>query len=113
MVPVAKLELVERLLAEGELSHREIALTARVSRTTVQAIAGGRVSSTKQRERMLRRATHSSSFTGWCPACGCTVYLPCYACALRAHLAGGPAPTLLPPCDKHPRTFLGRDADPA
>lgn len=72
---------VRRLLDEGRLSQRKIALRVGVSRATVGAIASG------------KRALHGSDDPVdddepprdyvRCPGCGARVLLPCVSCAAQ------------------------------
>lgn len=78
-------EEVQRLLAEGRLSQREIAGRLGVSRGTVNAIALG-----KRPARLPRQSRPPEVFfppegpVGRCPTCGGLVHMPCLACGLRA-----------------------------
>jgi hypothetical protein len=77
---------IERLLAQGGLSQRQIARLAGVSHPTVMAIARGLRLADEEAEADLGPAVR-------CPSCGGRVFLPCRVCELRSLLARkkGPA----------------------
>jgi hypothetical protein len=77
---------IDRLLKEGELSHRKIAARLDVSRGTVSAIAHGRrglygKDAAEEKRRPLAPATPPIR----CPRCGYRVFLPCLICLARHH----------------------------
>jgi DNA-binding XRE family transcriptional regulator len=84
MLPVAKVQEVQRLLAETELSYRKIARTAGVSRATVAAIASGKRPDYEARRRERELACQPPGPVVRCPGCGYRVYSPCIACRVRA-----------------------------
>lgn len=79
MIPSNSVEEVRRLLAEGKLSQRRIAIATGLSRGTVTSIA------------LNRRKEHppQSEFEvdlgppARCTTCGGMVYLPCRLCLIR------------------------------
>jgi predicted XRE-type DNA-binding protein len=84
MIQVDVAKEIDRLLSEGALSQRQIAVKLRVSRGTVNAIATGR--------RRLHgagavdhRGPQSESDSARCPTCGYRVYAPCLICSTRAY----------------------------
>jgi hypothetical protein len=76
---------VDRLLQEGKLSHRRIALRTGVSRGTVSAIASGR-RGLHGKEADSERPNPLSPLGPplRCPGCGFLVYMPCLVCRARA-----------------------------
>ena len=84
MISAATVNEVKRLLAQGDLSQRDVARIAGVGRSTVANIAAGRW--------VNRPAPHASDDV-WlprpngspmrCPTCGGRVYMPCLACHVR------------------------------
>mgnify|MGYP000859455541 FL=1 len=82
MISLHCLEEVHRLVAEGRLSLRQIAMTVGVSRKTVRKIALG-----QYRRPHPRPPGHEVAFSQGplerCPRCGVKVYTPCLACYLR------------------------------
>ena len=90
MVLLAKVELVEKLLAGG-VSQRQTAIRAGVSRCTVARIKIGRWRR-EYRARLVRRMNRELKSNGkivQCPSCGAKVELPCRACRVRGLLAAG------------------------
>lgn len=85
MISPAVVVEVRRLLAEGQLSQRQIARRTGISRGTVAAIASGR-----RRPRYPPSPTSPGGFPRGkpvrCPGCGALVQMPCLACWLREHL---------------------------
>jgi hypothetical protein len=75
MLTSAKKAEIERLIAEGELSEREIAEEAEVARGTVRRVKVGQVVRTKP-----------GGETGRCRTCGTDGVLPCPVCSLRGEL---------------------------
>ena len=71
---------VERMLIEGQLSHRQIAAATGVGRTTVGAIAAGK-RIVHEREEL---PPEPEGPPRRCPGCGGLVYLPCQACHVRS-----------------------------
>lgn len=74
---------VKRLLDEGRLSRRSIALVTGVSRGSVNAIANGErgLFGAPPSEELVER----SSIAQRCPGCGGMVYTPCVYCEAVAH----------------------------
>jgi hypothetical protein len=68
---------IEKYLAEGRLSQRQIARLLRVSRSVVKAIADGR---RRRRERILQKVVDESALKSRCPSCGYHVPQPCVYC---------------------------------
>lgn len=87
MIAASVVENIKRLLSEGRLSQRKIALRLGVSRGTVNAIALG-----KRPDDSNRRKKSSDDFlppTGpvaRCRTCGALVQMPCLACQVRARI---------------------------
>lgn len=79
MIPNTMVEEVRRLLAEGKLSQRRIAITTGLSRGTVTSIALNR---RNDRPPSLE-AEIDFGPPARCPACGGMVYLPCRLCMVR------------------------------
>ena len=85
MIAFAKFTEAHRLLAEGNLSRRKIAAIVGISRSTVSAIATG-----DYVERLARRQPRTDANPAprgplaRCPECGGMVYMPCWACHVRA-----------------------------
>jgi hypothetical protein len=86
MHPTALIHEVDRLLREGELSHRKIAARLGVSRGTISAIANGRrgLYGREPLDEDRRTLTPASPPTR-CRSCGYHVYMPCLICAARHH----------------------------
>lgn len=90
------IDQVKTLLAQGELSQREIARRLKISRGTVNAIANGR-----RRDRPEPDPNEDIGlFVGpprRCRDCGGMVYMPCLLCQVRRlkrlEEAHRPAPT--------------------
>jgi hypothetical protein len=85
MIRLAVVDEIQRLLDQGELSQRKIALRLGVSRGTVNAIALG-----KRPDYRARQPSREGEFpspcgpAARCPSCGAMVYMPCLACRVRA-----------------------------
>ena len=86
MLPLALVEEIRRLLNEGRLSQRKIALQLGVSRGTISAIASGR--------RGIHGREPSDDGSHFpqtdlvperCLGCGGMVYKPCLLCQTRAY----------------------------
>jgi hypothetical protein len=86
MLPAALIQEVDRLLQDGQLSHREIAAQLGVSRGTVNAVANGsrRHYGNEPHAGDIRLSTAASSAVR-CPRCGYRVYAPCLICRTRDH----------------------------
>lgn len=99
MHSIEKIKEIQRLLADGEISQRQIAKKLRVARGTVNAIANGTRGS--HGREMNRAKTGKLTSSDWltdlpqakCPECGVVGYVPCIACEARAfrrrQLTGG------------------------
>jgi transcriptional regulator with XRE-family HTH domain len=85
MLPAAIIKEIDRLLKEGELSQRKIAVRLGVGRATVAEIAKGQ-RALHGRER-LRRNSDEGPMTAptRCPRCGYHVCLPCRICRARRY----------------------------
>ncbi len=75
MIEPETADKVRRLLRDGRLSQRKIAILAGVSRGTVANIAKG---------KWRMRVELSSGPAVWCPVCRAKVQMPCVACRVRA-----------------------------
>lgn len=86
MLATAVVQEIDRLLKEGQLSHRKIAARLGVSRGTVNAIASGRRGLHGMDPSDGRcGAGRASSPPMRCPGCGYRVYEPCLICRARSH----------------------------
>jgi transcriptional regulator with XRE-family HTH domain len=102
MIEAALVEEVRRLLSEGRLSQRKIALTTGVSRGTVNALALGKRVLADRRREAAEEFPPLDGPASRCHTCGAMVRMPCLACRLRAELQrrrlsagwGGRGPTL-------------------
>jgi hypothetical protein len=83
MIALMKIKEAERLLAEGKLSHRKIALAVGISRATVGGIASGRRPDYEARQRARAVANEPLGPLARCPGCGGLVYMPCRLCTVR------------------------------
>ena len=83
MIALGKVKEIERLLAQGGLSQRKIALQVGVSRATVSAIVTGSRPDYQARARAIADVALPNGPLGHCPTCGATVYLPCRLCHVR------------------------------
>jgi hypothetical protein len=105
MLSCSTVKEIRRLLAEGKLSQRKIAVVTGVSRGSVNAIAIGRRADYPTRELNEEKPRKPSGPPKRCPKCGAMVYMPCVACSLREQRAlhtsnsldDGQAIDLLPP----------------
>ena len=85
MITVYVVNDIRDLLADGNLSQRNIAKQLGVSRGTVSAIASGKRPDYTVRCR--QRSHDDFAPTGpvqRCPECGAMVLMPCLACRIRA-----------------------------
>jgi len=73
---------IVRLLAEGELSNRRIAVTVGASRGIVDAISNKRRGLHGRKER---GPTAEPVAPQRCPRCGASVFMPCVACQARGY----------------------------
>ena len=85
MLPTTLVHEIDRLLREGELSHRKIAAHLGVSRGTISAIASGRRGLYGKEPFEPHSPLVPSSPPTRCPHCGYRVYLPCLICRIRQH----------------------------
>jgi len=84
MIEAALADEIRRLLAEGRLSQRKIALRTGVSRGTVNAIALGKRVLRNRRREAAEEFPPLDGPASRCPSCGAMVRMPCLACRLRA-----------------------------
>jgi hypothetical protein len=95
MIVQAIADEVERLLAEGRLSQREIARATGISRGSVGAIAQGK-RNRRQTGALFLDPTRPLGPPERCRGCGGLVYAPCILCRVRTwkaeHAAGNAAP---------------------
>jgi hypothetical protein len=88
MLPTAVVYEIDRLLRDGDLSHRKIAVRLGVSRGTVSAIAAGRRGLYGKDPRASgRHSIAPTSPPARCRRCGYRVYLPCLICQARGAAA--------------------------
>ncbi|MEX2170393.1 MAG: hypothetical protein WD851_13850 [Pirellulales bacterium] len=73
---------IERLLAEGRLSRREVARRLGVSRTVVRAIAAEKLG---RQAPELTHAAFDDRPRQRCVSCGYAVPLPCVYCRAKAY----------------------------
>ncbi len=83
MLSTGKVREVERLLSEGTLSQRKIALAVGVSRGVVSAIASGRRPDYAARQQDREDSLQPQGPIERCPTCGGRVYMPCRLCHVR------------------------------
>jgi hypothetical protein len=83
MIELIKIKEAERLLAEGKLSFRKIALAVGISRATVGGIAAGKRPDYEARQRARAAAREPLGPLARCPGCGGLVYTPCRLCSVR------------------------------
>ena len=83
MLPQAKIEEVEKLLAEGRLSQRKISLVTGVSRAVVSQVALGERPDYLRLNAPDADSLEPSGDIERCPTCGAKVYMPCRLCHLR------------------------------
>lgn len=84
MISVEVFQQIRRLLAEGRLSQRRIALQVGVSRGTVNAIALGKRPDYRRPDRRADQIVAPSGPPRRCPSCGGMVQMPCLACRVTA-----------------------------
>ncbi|MCE9544122.1 MAG: hypothetical protein K8T25_01150 [Planctomycetia bacterium] len=80
MLSIEQVQSVQRLLAAGECSQREIARRTGVSRPSIAAIANG--TRVIQPPRPIDEPAYPAQR---CADCGGLVVMPCLACLLRRH----------------------------
>ena len=86
MLPLATVEEIGRLLAEGKLSQRKIAKKLGISRGTVGAIASGRRGLFgKEPDEDSPELCCFEAPPERCRGCGALVYMPCVLCRTRAY----------------------------
>lgn len=104
MLPLAVIEEIRRLLAEGQLSQRKIAARLGVSRATVGSIASGRrgiYGNEPKSDPQVFSAYDNPPER--CAGCGARVYKPCLLCQTRAYKRRQ-RPFILMQCSSaHPR----------
>ena len=83
MLPQAKIEEVEKLLAEGKLSQRKISALTGVSRAVVSQVALGERPDYALRREIPDDFLEPSGEIERCPTCGARVYMPCRLCHVR------------------------------
>lgn len=82
MIAQAVIDEIEKLLAEGRLSRRAIAIKVGVSRTVVTQLAAKHYN---RPARASRRACLEGPLRRRCPSCGYAVPLPCVYCRAQAY----------------------------
>jgi hypothetical protein len=85
MLSTAIILEIDRLLKEGELSHRKIAARLNVSRGTISAIANGRRGLFGRDPDVDWPARAHLSPPTRCRGCGYRVYMPCLICSARKY----------------------------
>jgi transcriptional regulator with XRE-family HTH domain len=95
MIAEKVVQEVRRLLVEGALSQRKIALRTGVCRGTVCAIASGRRPDYEPRESLEDEEAMVGPAVR-CGKCGAMVYLPCRRCKLEDVEARNPRVHWLP-----------------
>lgn len=85
MLPTATIQEIDRLVKEGALSHRKIALRLGVSRGTISAVASGRRGLFGKEPPEVQSPRVATSPPTRCRQCGYRVYLPCLICAAREY----------------------------
>ncbi len=83
MLPQIKIEQIEKLLAEGKLSQRKIAVLTGVSRGVISQVALGTRPDYEGRRVPCVAPLESNGQVARCPTCGARVYMPCRLCHLR------------------------------
>lgn len=86
MIGHEKTETAKGLLAQGALSHRQIAAQLGVSRQWIDKLSTGDVSDCEREQEDDRPPTASPLAEPMRCHCGALVYPPCVACAVRAGL---------------------------
>jgi hypothetical protein len=85
MLALSLVQEIERLLQDGTLSQRKIAVRLGVGRGTVAAIASGRRGIYgREADDDLDPLVHHLP-PERCPECGFFVYMPCMVCRAREH----------------------------
>jgi hypothetical protein len=85
MIAPAKICEIQRLLASGEMSQRQIAKMVGISRSVVGSIADGtRPDYEARRHARLEDYPETLGPLGRCQGCGGLVYAPCRLCRVRA-----------------------------
>jgi hypothetical protein len=88
MLPSAVIHEIDRLLRDGELSHRKISTMLGVSRGTISAMANGRRGLYGKEPNDMRLSLTPTAPPARCEHCGYRVYLPCLVCSARQHRYG-------------------------
>jgi transcriptional regulator with XRE-family HTH domain len=83
MLQITMVNEIDRLLREGNLSQRQIALRMGVSRGIVSAIASGRRGLYGKETYQIHSKLIRTSAPSRCPDCGYRVYMPCRICTAR------------------------------
>ncbi len=91
MIATQIIDQIRQLLAEGKLTHCQIAAASGVSRGTVEAVSSGR-RTTRGRAplRQYQPSVEPAEPPERCPGCGGMVYMPCRLCRQRAAKAREP-----------------------
>ncbi len=84
MLALEKIKEVERLLAQGTYSQRQISRLTGVSRATIGGIASGRRPDYEAMVREKQLEDQPPGPLARCPGCGGLVYTPCRLCRVRA-----------------------------
>ena len=71
------------MLAEGQLSHRQIACLTGVGRTTIGKLARGKLPSHERLLMVALEGPDSAAPARRCPGCGGLVHPPCQLCHVR------------------------------
>lgn len=83
MLPQAKIDEVEKLLAEGKLSQRKIAVLTGVSRAVISQVALGERPDYTTQDAPAADNLEPTGEIERCATCGAKVYMPCRLCHLR------------------------------
>jgi hypothetical protein len=94
-LPTDVAQEIRRLLADGQLSQREIARKVNVSRGAVILIADRMLAGLEDPQSADLDIDEASGPPARCPTCGAMVYPPCRLCCTRQQLAQRPSPTVL------------------
>lgn len=95
MLTAATIQRILDLLAQGNLTDRQIARLTGVSRASVTRIARGyRPHSPQPRRSSPSPSPKPADSPQRCPHCGAKVYLPCRRCRLERQFRAGRVPLL-------------------